>query len=126
MSENEYVSVEQLEAYLEQTLDESTNEQLLYVSANDVATHFQTSNQHAGQALSRHQTRSESFDVERRTNASRGGNSKWEIKQREIEREMTCPYPCPKTTCSHSFRSMQALEGHLSTHMDELMAQVEE
>lgn len=124
MSENtnEYVSVEQFEQYLENTLAESTNDRLMYCRTDVVADELGMSPQQVGQAFVRHKTRSESFAIERRTkSAVSGQGSKWQVELREEDTDMT--YACPE--CSYTCRSMQALKGHAQTHIGELMTEIQ-
>lgn len=115
MSNNngEYVSVEQFEDYLHTTLAESTNDELMYVRTNVVAEELNLSRQQVGQLFIRHKSRSESFDIERRSKSNRSGQgAKWEMRLNETRDTDTIV--CDE--CGQSFDSQQALYGHRRVH----------
>jgi hypothetical protein len=80
----EYLSVEQFEEYLQTTFAASTNEEVLYLRTNVVADELGLSRQQVGQLFIRHKSRSQTFDIERRSKSNRAGQgSKWKLVRDE-------------------------------------------
>ena len=112
----EYLSVEQFEDYLQTTFAASTNEEVLYLRTNVVADELGLSRQQVGQLFIRHKSRSQTFDIERRSKSNRAGQgSKWEL----IWNESREPETIVCDVCGETFASHQALHGHRQQHQSE-------
>ena len=112
----EYLSVEQFEEYLQTTFAASTNEEVLYLRTNVVADELGLSRQQVGQLFIRHKSRSQTFDIKRRSKSNRAGQgSKWKL----VRNESREPDAIVCDVCGETFASHQALYGHRQTHQSE-------
>jgi hypothetical protein len=112
----EYLSVEQFEDYLQTTFAASINEEVLYLRTNVVADELGLSRQQVGQLFIRHKSRSQTFDIERRSKSNRvGQGSKWKI----VRNESRDPDAIVCNVCGKIFDSQQALHGHRQRHQSE-------
>jgi transcriptional regulator CtsR len=113
---SEYLSVEQFEDYLHTTLAESTNDEVMYLRTNVVADELELSRQQVGQLFKRHKSRSQAFDIERRSKSNRTGQgSKWKI----VLNESREPESIVCDVCGETFASQQALHGHRQVHQSD-------